>query len=123
MKSISHQEDNVIDELDLIEKGLDKYLEIVSKKVPVDYVDNNYLYQTTLDLDREIKLIQNEINILQKNIVNDNEKIGFTNPNLDKTTLISYENIGSNEVVDIDVIKYLILFNYSFFFFLFNIFI
>lgn len=104
MKTISHQEDNIIDELDLIEKGLDKYLEIVSKRVPQDYVDNNYLYQTSLDLDKEIKMIQNEINNVQKTIVNDNEKIGPPNPNLDKSTSISYENLGANEFIDIDVI-------------------
>ena len=72
MKSISHQEDNIIDELDLIEKGLDKYLEIVSKRLPHDYIDNNYLYQTTLELDKETKLIQNEINNVQKTLINDN---------------------------------------------------
>jgi hypothetical protein len=100
MKSISHQEDNMIDELDLIEKGLDRYLEIVCKRVPIDYVDNNYLYQTTLDIDKEIKSIQNEINYVQKTIVKDNEKIGIANPNFDKTSVISYENL------DIDVLKF-----------------
>ena len=109
MKGISHQEDNIIDELDLIEKGLDKYLEIVSKRVPQDYIDNNYLYQTTLNLDKEIKTVQNEINNVQKTIINDNEKISVANPNLDKSTVISYENIGANEVIDIDVIKTFLL--------------
>ncbi len=111
MKSISHHEDNIIDELDLIEKGLDRYLEIVSKRVPQDYDDNNYLYKTTMGLDKDIKIIQNEINNLQITIVNDNEKISLTSPSLDKGTIIPYEeDIGANQAIDIDV--YIFLFKY-----------
>lgn len=104
MRSISHQEDNIIDELDLIEKGLDKYLEIVSKRIPEDYIDNNFLYQTTLELDKEIKLIQNEINNVQKTMINEHDKVNLPDPILNKNTVISYESMAINEVVDIDVI-------------------
>jgi len=110
MKNISHQEDNVIDELDLIEKGLDKYLEIISKRLPQDYVDNNYLYQTTLELDKEIKNVQNEINNIQKTIINENDKINLVNTNMDKNTVISLDNFGLNENVEFDVNKNFLLF-------------
>lgn len=110
MKSISHQEDNIIDELDMIEKGLDKYLEIVSKRLPQDYADNNFLYENTLELDKKIKNLQNEINNVQKTLIDDSEKnIGQVNNHntqdviMDKNTFISYENFPNNEIIDFDV--------------------
>ena len=107
MKNISHQEDNIIDELDLIEKGLDKYLDIVEKKLPRDYDDNNYLYQTTLELEKETKLIQNEINSVQKALLNEqyekNNSQDLNMEKLDKISSIPYDNIGVNESYDFDV--------------------
>ncbi len=70
MRSISKEEDYIIDQLDCMERNLDKFFDIVSKNAnPNDKglsIDDN-IYSSSLELDSNIKDIQKEIDLIQNN--------------------------------------------------------
>ena len=100
MKFISSHEDNMIEELDLIEKNVDKYLEIVSKRSNFSKDDNCILYEQTMEIEKETKVVQSQIYNIQKHLTEEDKDSDIL---MNKDYSVYYENKSANEQIDIDV--------------------
>lgn len=76
LTNISKEEDYIIDQLDCMERNLDKFFDIVSKSTNLNKkelsIDDN-IYSSAIELDSNIKEIQKEIDNIQNNFSNQSE--------------------------------------------------
>jgi hypothetical protein len=106
MNFISKHEDFMIEELDSIEKNVDKYLHIVSNRPNFTKDDNCILYEQTMEIERETKVIQSQIHNIQKHLCEfDGKNHNNDSSNTKKDYNIYYENKSENEYIDINVNK------------------
>lgn len=104
MKFISTHEDYMLQELDMIERNVDKYLNSISKQTELTKDSNSLLFERTLAIDQETKKVQNEITNIQRQISDEEDKCMENFNLLNKgEKLFNYDNPIANEHMQIDV--------------------
>lgn len=99
LKDMSSEEDLIIEQLDIMEKNLDRYLEIADKK-DNSFSNNNrdYLYNTTSEISKTLDSVQKDVEEVENRIFQPIQK------QMENLKTLTYENDKLKDNVTVDVL-------------------